>query len=259
MLQQQRSAFGRGVTPISAHFISLLVRRFQLNFTDKVLEIGCGEGHLARALAAHVAHVDAIDKRAARLATAIAASDTPKIRYIESHAQEFIPRMRYDLIISLESFHLIDDQGTVLRRLVPSLAPGGSFCVAWVEFFWESGLFESFSAVFSRLGVEWGSVANLAVVDLKQLAVTAAPEFELDHEANYVDVPERVSLIQIASYLSSTSKAETLSRLSKARLRQAMLRRFRQTGFPEEITGRSRYVAEFVRAHADDTGASGPS
>jgi SAM-dependent methyltransferase len=251
MPKQQWSAFERGVTPIPVDFISLLVRQFQLMSGDRVLEIGCGEGHLARALAIHVAHVDAVDERAARLARARAFNNSPKIRYIESRVQEFALRGRYDLVISLEAFHLIDDQANELRRLVSELVLGGSLCVAWVEFFWEAGLFESFADVFSRLGVEWGSNANLAVVDLERLTATGAPEFELEYGVRYVDVPERLSLVQIANYMSSTSKAEALSRLSKARLRRAMLRRFRQASVPEEIAGSSRYVAEFARTHAD--------
>ena len=153
-------------------------------------------------------------------------------------------------MVSLEAFHLIDDQVNVLRQLVSALVPGGSLCVAWVEFFWEAGLFESFAAAFSRLGVEWGSTANLAVVDLERLAATVAAEFGLEYGSRYVDVPQHLSLVQIANYLSTISKAETLSSLSKARLRHTMLRRFRQADVPEELAGSSRYVAKFVRRHA---------
>jgi SAM-dependent methyltransferase len=250
MPKHKRSAFERGVTPIPAAFISLLVRQFKLMSGDRVLEIGCGEGYLARALASHVAHVDAVDERAARVAKARAFNNSPKVQYIESRAEEFALRGRYDLVISLEAFHLINDQANELRRLVSELAPDGSLCVAWVEFFWEAALFESYADAFSRLGVEWGSSANLAVVDVERLAATVAPEFELECGVRYVDVPGRLSLIQIANYMSSTSKAESLSRLSKARLRHAMLRRFRRAGVPEEVAGSSRYVAEFVHTHS---------
>jgi 2-polyprenyl-3-methyl-5-hydroxy-6-metoxy-1,4-benzoquinol methylase len=252
MPKQQRSTFERGVTPIPAAFIALLLHQFQLTSNDRILEIGCGEGYLARALSPHVAHVDAVDERAATLARAHAYNNSPRVQYIQSRAQEFALRGRYDLVISLEAFHLIDDQANELRRLVSELAPGGSFCVAWVEFFWEAGLFESFADVFSQFGVEWGSSANLAVVDLERLAATVAPEFELEYGVRSVEVPEHLTLVQIVNYMSCTSKAEAFSRLSKARLRRVMLRRFRQAGVPEEVVGCSRYVAEFVRTHADD-------
>ena len=65
MPREKRSGFEHGVTPIPAAFVSLLVHQFKLTSTDRVLEIGCGEGYLARALADYVAHVDAVDERAA--------------------------------------------------------------------------------------------------------------------------------------------------------------------------------------------------
>jgi trans-aconitate methyltransferase len=251
MLKEKRSGFERGVTPIPAAFTSLLAHQFQLTSDDRVLEIGCGEGYLARALADYVAHVDAIDERAVRLETARAVNSSSKIQYIKSRAQDFVLRGHYKLVISLEAFHLIDDQATEVRRLVSELTPGGSLCVARVEFFWEEELFESFADVFSRFGVDWGPNANLAVVDLKRSVANAVPEFELEHGVRYVSVQERLSLAQIANYMSSVSKAEALSPLSKARLRRAMLRQFRQAGVSDEVAGSSRYVAEFVRRHAD--------
>jgi len=250
MRKERRSGFERGVTPIPAAFVSLLADQFQLTSSDRVLEIGCGEGYLARALADYVAHVDAVDERAARVARARTLNSSSKVKYIKSRAQDFVLHGPYNLVISLEAFHLIDDQATELGRLVSELTPGGSLCVARVEFFWEEDLFASFADVFSRFGVDWGPNANLAVVDLKRTTANLSAEFELEHGVRYVSVQERLSLAQIAGYLSSISKAETLSLLSKARLRRAMLRQFRQVGPPDEVAGSSRYVAEFVRRHA---------
>jgi trans-aconitate methyltransferase len=246
MAKRERSAFEYGVTPVPAGFLSLLVEEFGLSLDDEVLEIGCGEGSLARALAARVAHVDALDESPSQLESAKARGDSSKIQYIESRAQDFFPRRQYKLIISFEAFHLLEDKGTVLRQAMGALVPGGSMCVAWVEFFWERSLYQSFAPAFSHVGIDWGTSPNLAALDMRRLAAVADPGLEVAYGSSSVEVAERFSLDEITNYLLSVSKAQVLSSDRKARLRANMLRQFRENGIADPIEGQSRYVIHFL-------------
>lgn len=247
MTRKERSAFEFGVTPVPAGFLSLLAKEFGLSHDDAVLEIGCGEGSLARALATHVAHVDALDESSSQLESAKVQGDSSKIRYIESRAQDFCPHRHYRLIISFEAFHLLEDKDTVLRRAMAALVPGGSICVAWVEFFWERSLYKSFATAFSHAGIDWGTSPNLAALDLRRLAAVADPGLEVADGSSSVEVAERFSLDEIANYLSSVSKAQALSSDCKVHLRANMLRQFRENGIADPIEGHSRYVIHFLR------------
>lgn len=247
MPESQGSPFARGSTPIPAAFISLLFSQFRLSGSDVILEIGCGEGHLARALAAHVGRVDAIDESPSTLAgaRALGGSDSGRVRYIAGRAEEFVPVSNYNLVLSLEAFHLVADKATVLQRVTSALAPDGSICVAWVEYFWETQLFPSYRAGFADVDTDWGPLPNLAVLDLKELADAAMPDRVAAHGSRVVEVPQRFSLAEIASFLASTSKARALSPADRYRLREILLQRFRRVGLPDEVSGRSRYVTSY--------------
>ena len=255
MPDSQESSFAHGTTPIPSAFLSLLVEQFRLGRTDQLLEIGCGEGYLTRALAAYVAHVDALDQSPSMLASAetLGRDDSQRLLYIASRVQEFTPSRDYNLVISLEAFHLVEesDKAAVLQRLARTLVPGGSICVAWAEFFWEAQLFESYAAAFDDIGIDWGPVPNLAVLDLRSLAETTLSGFGLEYGEREVEVAESFSLDQISGYLSSVSKASALSADRSDRLRNGLLERFRETGISDPAAGVSRYVIRYFTRRAD--------
>jgi len=255
MPDSQGSPFAHGTTPIPSAFLSLLVQQFRLDRTDHLLEIGCGEGYLTRAIAAYVAHVDALDQSPSMLASAeiLGQGDSHRLLYIASRVQEFTPSREYNLVISLEAFHLVEerDQAAVLQRLVAALAPGGSMCVAWAEFFWEAPLFESYAAAFDDVGIDWGPVPNLAVLDLRSLAESALPGLDLKYGQREVEVAESFSLDQISGYLSSVSKASVLSAMGNEQLKNGLLERFRETGISDPAAGVSRYVIRYFTKRAD--------
>jgi SAM-dependent methyltransferase len=231
MPESQASPFPHGSTPIPAAFISLLVSEFRLSGSDEILEIGCGDGYLARAVAPYVARVDALDESPSTLAVAreLGRSDSGRVRYIAGRAEEFVPASSYNLVLSLEALHLVADKAIVLQHAASALAADGSICVAWVEYFWEAQLFPSY----------------LAVLDLKALTDAALPDMAVAHGSRVTQVPQRFSLEEIASFLSSTSKAYGLSPADRNQLREILLQRFRRTGAPDSVSGQSRYVVSY--------------
>src|SRR5215212_4044478 len=92
------------------------------NPAARVLEVGCGKGELARALARVGHSVTAIDPRA---------PEGPIFRSVG--IEEFSDAEPFDHVVASLSLHHVEDLGRALK-VVDSLRPGGTLVV--VEFAW---------------------------------------------------------------------------------------------------------------------------
>ena len=90
----------------------------------RVLEVGCGEGRLARALARAGHCVTAIDPRA---------PEGPIFRSVG--IEEFSDAEPFDHVVASLSLHHVEDLGRALDKVVALLRPGGTLVV--VEFAWD--------------------------------------------------------------------------------------------------------------------------
>jgi len=90
----------------------------------RVLEVGCGEGELARALARAGHFVTAIDPRA---------PEGPIFRRVR--LEEFSEAGPFDYVVASLSLHHIDDLGRALDKIANLLGAGGALVV--VEFAWD--------------------------------------------------------------------------------------------------------------------------
>lgn len=91
------------------------------------LDVGCGEGFAARALAARGLTVTAVDVDAPSLALA-REQDTARIDYVEADAMTADLPGEYDVITALAVLHHLPLEAA-LRRLESLLAPGGVLVV----------------------------------------------------------------------------------------------------------------------------------
>lgn len=82
----------------------------------RILEVGCGDGQLASALAASGHAVTAVDPRA------------PEGEIFRRIAfEEFSDQDEFDAVVASVSLHHIDDLGAALDKIVNFLQPGGVF------------------------------------------------------------------------------------------------------------------------------------
>jgi SAM-dependent methyltransferase len=98
----------------------------------RVLEVGCGEGELARVLA-HAGHsVTAIDPQGPKRQF----EPTPENPVFRRVGIEDLPDPGpFDYIVAVLSLHHVEDLGTALDKVAGLLAAGGALIV--VEFAWE--------------------------------------------------------------------------------------------------------------------------
>ncbi|WP_049570441.1 class I SAM-dependent methyltransferase [Nonomuraea sp. SBT364] len=106
------------------HYHALLLRQLP-PAAGQALDVGCGTGAFARALAARGLEVDAVDPDEAVIG---AARPTPGVRFTRGDITTMdLARDRYDFVSCLASLHHVPF-GTV-GRLREALAPGGVLAV----------------------------------------------------------------------------------------------------------------------------------
>jgi 2-polyprenyl-3-methyl-5-hydroxy-6-metoxy-1,4-benzoquinol methylase len=100
----------------------------------RILDIGCGTGILARELAPHVDHVDAVDFSAAMIEEGcrLPNGDHPHLRWICASAEEFTAKEPYDLITCGDAIHWFD-WPIVFPKLRAMLKPGAYLALLGVE------------------------------------------------------------------------------------------------------------------------------
>lgn len=98
---------------------------------SSALDVGCGEGWLARELHGKIAHVVGLDLDEPSVLAARASSDKG-IEYVvgEFLSYEFSPGS-FDVIVAVASLHHMDEEAG-LRRMSQLLRPGGSLGVVGV-------------------------------------------------------------------------------------------------------------------------------
>lgn len=115
----------------------------------KILELGCGTGEIARALAAHAERVDAIDISAPMLekATTLPGGTDSRIRWILGSAEAVALDPPYALAVADDALHWMNWE-TVLPRLRQVLAPGAVLAIVTAEHYthaWASELQEAYA------------------------------------------------------------------------------------------------------------------
>ena len=113
-------------------FALALVERLRLQGTERILDLGCGDGKVTAELAARVPQGSAlgIDISAEMIAFArqmFPASAYPNLSFRHGDAAKITFRREFDVVVSLACLHWVEDLATALQGIKRSLAPGGRF------------------------------------------------------------------------------------------------------------------------------------
>jgi SAM-dependent methyltransferase len=103
------------------------LERFLPAAPARVLEVGAGDGALARSLAARAYAVTALDESLDPEVTAAAAlpAGTPPIVWVQEDFLQFQPTGLYDVVLFTRSLHHIQPTGRALDKALEALAPEG--------------------------------------------------------------------------------------------------------------------------------------
>jgi SAM-dependent methyltransferase len=130
--------------------------------TGRTLDVGCGEGRLARDLAALGHDVVAVDASPTMLAAAREAAPELELQLADAAELPFGDGA-FDLVVAFMSFQDVDDLDGAIRAAARVLAPGGRLCLAIVHPLNSAGAFETRTAT-SPFVIE-GSYLDESVTD----------------------------------------------------------------------------------------------
>jgi len=119
-----------GETGLNKVMEELAIRSLMPDLSGKrVLDLGCGFGHVARyARSKGAAEVLALDISDRMIESARQATNDPAILYSVIAMQDIKPMPgQFDVIISSMALHYIDDYAGVVKTMAQSLTAGGSF------------------------------------------------------------------------------------------------------------------------------------
>jgi len=116
-----------GRPPYPEALIARVVQLIGLTRQDRVLDLGCGPGQLARAFAAHVGETLAMDPEPQMLALAReAAAGVPNMQVVEGRSDDLDDRHgRFKAVVIGRAFHWMDREQT-LATLDRLIQPGGA-------------------------------------------------------------------------------------------------------------------------------------
>lgn len=114
----------------NAYYHRWLLRRLPLRI-GSVLDVGCGKGHLAHALAGRADVVDAVDPSETMIQAARAQWPEPNVTWVHGDVLDDTLPLRangYDVVTAVSSLHHMP-LGPALRRLACLVRPGGLVAV----------------------------------------------------------------------------------------------------------------------------------
>ncbi|MGH2977220.1 MAG: class I SAM-dependent methyltransferase [Gaiellaceae bacterium] len=130
--------------------------------SGRTLDVGCGEGRLARDLAALGHDVAAVDASPTMLAAARDAAPEMELHLADAAELPFADAS-FGLVIAFMSFQDVDDLDGAMREAARVLAPGGWLCLAIVHPTNSAGSFEE-RTVTSQFVID-GSYLDESTID----------------------------------------------------------------------------------------------
>jgi trans-aconitate methyltransferase len=92
---------------------------------ERVLDLGCGTGHLTSEVTDRGATVVGLDESSEMITTA--RESHPTCSFVHADATDWVPERPFDAVFSNAALHWIDDQEAVLETVRSALGPGGRF------------------------------------------------------------------------------------------------------------------------------------
>jgi len=141
---------------------------------ERILDLGCGTGHLTERIAASGAEVVGLDLSPSMVAQA--RQNFPKLRFQLADARSFRVKERYDAIFSNAALHWVREAADAVESIALALKPGG------------------------RLVLEMGAQGNIAKVSAGIEIVLRAAGFKAMNNWFFPSLGEYASLLEANAF-----------------------------------------------------------
>ena len=160
-----------------------LLEKLSPNPDSQILDLGCGPGYLANALAEKLGPkgmVVAVDPDDERIKLAKESYSRDNLKFLVASDEDF-PEAEYDLVVSSEVLHFIENKDAAFKRVYRNLKPGGRFGFTTVE---NHAIPEVISQIVQLFGPETvkatvGSWHTVSAGEYESLAASSG--FEVTH------------------------------------------------------------------------------
>jgi len=102
-----------------------LIAKLNLNGSERVLDIGCGDGKVTAELAAHAGSVVGVDRSSEMVALAESTHQADNLCFMQADARNLPFRDEFDVVFSNATLHWVKDHAPVLAGIQRALIPGG--------------------------------------------------------------------------------------------------------------------------------------
>jgi trans-aconitate methyltransferase len=129
MTEWNPSEYAR-ISALQAAMAEEVLSLLDLKGTERILDIGCGNGKTTAEIAARVpqGEVVGVDASAGMIAFAAAQSDPalhPNLQFAVADARHLPYQHEFDLVVSLNALHWIPEQAQALQSILSAVKPGG--------------------------------------------------------------------------------------------------------------------------------------
>jgi ubiquinone/menaquinone biosynthesis C-methylase UbiE len=247
--QSAAASYLQGRPAYPAKLFQRIAELCRLDRTHRVMDLGCGPGQIAVALAPYVGHVVAVDPEPEmlKIAAELAADSGQEIERIEGSSYDLGPQFgRFRLVTMGRSFHWMD-RAVTLQRLNEMIEPEGAVVLlrddhpdvpenAWHKPYQEIVRRYSADDVAKQMRSSWinheGVLLESAFRQLEQIAVFERRALSIDA------LVLRTSSMSTVSRSRIGPKADELA----AEVRVAMVP-FAKNGLFHEVTASSALIA----------------
>lgn len=124
--------FYREHSSMQHRWANLLLNKSQLPQVGKVLDVGCGDGHISAMLAkkipkSQVIGLDLSPSMVEYATTAFAKDQYPNLSFVEGDAEELAAQANLAAIVSFSTYHRINNHYKAFESAFRALLPGGQF------------------------------------------------------------------------------------------------------------------------------------
>lgn len=165
----------------------------------RVLEIGCGTGHLTQLLACRVAGADFLCSDIAPAMVATCRARLPDLHYVVMDGERPAVAAGFDLVCANLAAQWFRDLPAALARLAALLAPGGLLAISTLG----AESFREWRAVHAALGLAAGTPPFVDAATLRAAfpagALTLDAEIYVDSADAALDLPRRLRAIGAAT------------------------------------------------------------